>query len=321
GPQVTKAVDGKLWFVSGEGIQVVDPNHLLDNKLPPPVHIEQITADGKVYEATGNRRLPALVRDLEIDYTALSLVAPQKNFFKYKLEGYEPDWTDAGHRRQAFYTNLPPRDYRFRVVASNNSGVWNEAGDSLEFSIDPAFYQTSWFNALCALLFLILLWVVYRFRVRQLQEKFNMASEARVHERMRIARELHDNLLQTVQGLMLSLQAIGEIIPGGPAKNKFEKTLEIGDRAIREGRQAVENLRSASTTTDLTEAVRALGDELASGNSARFRLIVEGPIRELHALVCEQIYSIAREALRNAFTHASATHIEAKSALIIASCI
>jgi signal transduction histidine kinase len=139
-----------------------------------------------------------------------------------------------------------------------------------------------------------------------------MASEARLNERMRIARELHDNLLQTVQGFMLSLQAVSEMMPAGAAKNKFEKTLEIGDRAIREGRQAIQDLRLASSTSDLTQAVRALGDELACGNSASFRLVVEGPTRELHPIVRDEVYGIAREALRNAFTHACATRIEAE---------
>jgi signal transduction histidine kinase len=118
--------------------------------------------------------------------------------------------------------------------------------------------------------------------------------------------------LQTVQGLMLSLQAVSEMMPAGAAKNKFEKTLEIGDRAIREGRHAVQDLRSASTTSDLTQAVRTLGDELASGDSATFRLVVEGPMRELHPIVRDEVYGIAREALRNAFTHACATRVEAE---------
>jgi signal transduction histidine kinase/ligand-binding sensor domain-containing protein len=311
-PRVAKAPDGKLWFVTGEGIQVIDPDHLVNNEVPPPVHIEQITADRKTYAPASSRRLPALVRDLQIDYTALSLVAPEKNLFKYKLQGYDRDWVDAGHRRQAFYTNLPPRKYSFRVTASNNSGVWNETGDSLEFSIDPAFYQTNWFRGLCAAVFLALLWLIYQFRLRRLRHEFTTASEARLNERMRIARELHDSLLQTIQGLMLSLQAVSEMMPDGAAKNKFEKTLEIGDRAIREGRHAVQDLRSASTTSDLTQAVRALGDELASGNGAAFRLVVEGLMRELHPIVRDEIYSIAREALRNAFTHACASRIEAE---------
>jgi signal transduction histidine kinase len=182
----------------------------------------------------------------------------------------------------------------------------------LPILITPPWWNTNWFRALCAAMFLALLWAAYQLRVRQLLWKFNMASEARLNERMRIARELHDSLLQTIQGLMLSLQAVSEMVPPGKAKNKFEKTLEIGDRAIIEGRQAVRNLRSASTTTDLTQAVRAVGDEHTRTDGATFRLVVEGPMRELHPIVRDEIYSIAREALRNAFTHACATHIEAE---------
>ena len=165
-PHVAKSLDGKLWFTAGDGISVIDPRHLPFNKLAPPVHIEQVIADRKV---VSNRRLPPLTRDLEIEYTALSLVAPEKNRFKYKLEGYDRDWQDAGNRRQAFYTNLPPRKYRFRVIACNNSGVWNEAGDTLEFSIAPAYYQTNWFKAACVAGFVVLIWLGYQLRLRQVQ--------------------------------------------------------------------------------------------------------------------------------------------------------
>jgi signal transduction histidine kinase/ligand-binding sensor domain-containing protein len=310
GPNVSKTPDGRIWFEVIDGVSVIDPHHLHENKLPPPVHIEQIVADGKTYDGPNGLRLTPNVRNLQVDYTALSLVVPEKVRFRYKLEGFNSNWQDPGNRRQAFYTNLPPRKYRFHVIACNNSGIWNEQGDTLEFSIDPTIYQTNWFRALCAAVFLALLWTAYQFRVRQLQQKFHLASDARLNERMRIARELHDNLLQTVQGLMLSLQAISEMMPAGAAKNKFEKTLEIGDRAIREGRSAVQDLRS--TRSDLTQAVRALGHELASGNGATFRLVVQGPRRELYSTIREEVYCIAREALRNAFTHACATRIEAE---------
>jgi PAS domain S-box-containing protein len=175
GPHVTKAPDGRIWFVPGDGASVIDPRHLPFNTLPPPVHIEQITADHKTYEATpdanGQLRLPPRLRDLQIDYTALSLVAPEKVLFRYKLEGWDQDWQDAGTRRQAFYGNVPPRNYTFRVIASNNSGVWNDTGASLEFAIAPAYYQTKWFRVLCAVTFLALLWGVYRLRVRQLRRE------------------------------------------------------------------------------------------------------------------------------------------------------
>src|SRR5262249_13796562 len=133
-PRVARSTDGKLWFFVGDGISVVDPRRLPFNRLPPPVQVEQITADRKTYDAApGNLRLPPLARDLEIEYTALSFVAPEKVRFRYKLEGFDRDWQDVANRRQAFYTNLPPRNYRFRVMACNNSGVWNEAGASFDF--------------------------------------------------------------------------------------------------------------------------------------------------------------------------------------------
>jgi hypothetical protein len=158
-----------------DGVSVIDPRHLPFNKLPPPVHIEQITADRKKYETSSNLRLPALVRDLEIDYTALSLVAPEKNRFRVKLEGRDPDWKDVGNERKAFYNDLPPRNYRFRVMASNNSGVWNEAGASFDFSIDPAYYQTRWFQASCAAAFLAMLWGLYRYRLHQIAQRIQHA--------------------------------------------------------------------------------------------------------------------------------------------------
>ena len=137
----------KIWFLPLDGVSVIDPRHLSFNQLPPPVHIEQITADRKIYDASSRVRLPPLVRDLEIDYTALSLVAPEKNRFRVKLEGRDSGWKDVGNQRKAFYNDLPPRDYRFRVMASNNNGVWNQAGASFDFSIAPAYYQTAWFRA------------------------------------------------------------------------------------------------------------------------------------------------------------------------------
>jgi signal transduction histidine kinase len=139
-----------------------------------------------------------------------------------------------------------------------------------------------------------------------------MRVEERVEERTRIARELHDTLLQTVQGFMLRLQAVNEMMPAGAAKNELEETLEIGDRAIAEGRKTVQDLRSAFTTSDLVEAVRAVGDELASRDAAVFRVVVEGPVRDLNPIVRDEVYSIAREALRNAFAHARAAHIDAE---------
>ena len=163
--------DGRLWFANGSVLQMIDPDHLARNVTPPPVHVEAIIADRKHYHPQEGLRIPPLPRDLEIDYTALSFGVPQKVLFRYRLEGRDSAWQDAGTRRQAFYTNLFPGKYRFRVIACNNSGMWNEAGAFLDFSIAPAYYQTNWFRTLLAGAFLALLWAAYRLRVGQLRRQ------------------------------------------------------------------------------------------------------------------------------------------------------
>jgi PAS domain S-box-containing protein len=172
-PVATRSNDGRLWFANETVAQMIDPDGLLRNPIPPPVHIEDVIADRKTYSPQNGLHLPALTRDLEIDYTALSFVVPQKVHFQYKLEGYDRNWQDAGTRRQAFYSNLAPRNYTFRVKACNNSGLWNEAGAALDFFVAPAYYQTNWFRFFCVAAFISLLWALHRWRIHQLrgQEK------------------------------------------------------------------------------------------------------------------------------------------------------
>src|SRR5262249_34524867 len=156
--------------------------------------------DGKTYDVSNGLRLPPHVRDLAIDYTALSLVAPEKVRFRFKLEGQDNDWREVINDRHVQYSNLAPRNYRFRVMASNNSGVWNEAGASLDFSVAPAYYQSWWFRSLCVIAFLALVAVLYELRLRQLARQFSMRLDERVNERTRIARDLHDTMLQSFHG-------------------------------------------------------------------------------------------------------------------------
>ncbi|HEY6767875.1 MAG TPA: ATP-binding protein, partial [Candidatus Sulfotelmatobacter sp.] len=195
-PLVAKTGNGKLWFLPLDGVSVIDPRHLPLNKLPPPVHIEQVTADGKTYwqnlsgdASSSHPRLPPLVRDLTIDYTALSFVAPEKVRFRYKLEGQDPDWKEVVNDREANYSNLAPGHYRFRVAACNNSGVWNEAGAFLDFSIAPAYYQTTWFRVSCIAASAVVLWCIYRLRVRSIHQRsvqlalINAKLEAQIVER------------------------------------------------------------------------------------------------------------------------------------------
>ena len=229
GPHVTTSPDGKLWFLPWDGISVVDPHHLPSNTIPPPVHIEQVTGDGKTYSPSSALRLPPRLRDLTIDYSALSLSVPEKIHFRFKLEGQDKDWREVVNVRQVQYSNLAPGNYRFRVIASNNSGVWNEQGASLDFAITPAYYQTNWFRALCGLAFLAMLWTVYQLRVRVLERRQAALEEHQIEiralneqlikaqeaERMRISGELHDGVLQQITSLTLRL---GKVKTSGAAR-------------------------------------------------------------------------------------------------------
>jgi signal transduction histidine kinase len=180
-------------------------------------------------------------------------------------------------------------------------------------NVAPTYYQTNWFRALCVLAFLALLWILYQLRLRQLRHQFNIGLEARVNERTRIARDLHDTLLQSFQGLMLRLQLVEDLLPEGKAKTQLEQTLQRADQAIAEGRRAVYDLRSSTAAaTDFPQAVRSLGDEFSTENSAAFHLVVEGAARDLSPIIRDELYLITREALRNAFSHARARHIEAE---------
>jgi hypothetical protein len=206
-PHVAKTPDGRLWFANVDGIGLVDPRHLPFNKLPPPVHIETVRINGQELAPSEGLKLSHSSNDLQIHYTALSFTNPDRVMFRYMLEGKDKDWQDVGNRRWASYGGLKPRNYRFRVMASNNDGVWNEAGAAWNFTIVPAYYQTTWFFVLCVMAGAGFLWSLYLLRVRYLKHQFNVQLEARVGERTRIARDLHDTLLQSFQGTLLKFQS------------------------------------------------------------------------------------------------------------------
>ncbi len=316
-PAVTMASDGTIWFVNGERVSFIDPSRVTSNPLPPPVHIEQITADGKTYEPTPGLRLPPRVQNLTLYYTALSLVVPEKVHFRYKLEGQDKDWREVINHREAQYSNLAPKPYRFRVLACNNSGVWNEEGAALEFVIPPMWYQTNWFYALCAAAFLAVLWVAYQFRVRQLAYQFNMRLEERVSERTRIARDLHDTLLQSFQALLPRFQAAIYRLPENAvdARKTMEEALDLSAEAITEGRDAVEGLRMSTVEeNDLAVAIRTVGEDQGGANTTQppphFKVVVEGTSQSLQPILRDEVYRLAAEALRNAFRHAAAENVE-----------
>ena len=334
GPRVTKSTDGRLWFVTGEGVQVVDPRHLPFNKIPPPVHIEQITADHKIRwqdswnEASSDVRLPRLTRDLEIDYTALSLVAPEKVRFRYKLEGYDGDWQDAGNRRQAFYTNLSPTNYRFRVIACNNNGVWNETGASLNFSIAPAYYQTAWFRILCGAVLLTIIWAFYRLRVGVLEERHRILEQhkgeisalnerlmkAQEAERMRISGELHDGILQQITSLTLRLGKVRRQVP--PDSEDKGTIIGLQQQLIKIGtdiRHLSHELHPALLQeAGLPAALSSYCEEFSSVRGLPVSCETDENVKELSPGAALCLYRIAQEALGNAAKYSEAKKVEVR---------
>ncbi len=311
-PQTAKTPDGRLWFVNARILQMMDPGHLHTNSIPPPVHIEQIVADRKIYAPENGVHIPALTRDLEIDYAALSFVVPQKVRYRYKLEGRDNEWRDPEHRPQAFYSDLPPGSYRFRVIACNNDGVWNETGATWSFVIEPAYYQTGWFRLACVLLAALTLWFFYWLRMRRLRATINARFDERIAERTRLARELHDTLLQTIQGSrIVADDALEESSDPAQMRRALERLASWLAQATEEGRAALNSLRTSTTEgNDLAQAFERAARECSEKSSMEFSMVVEGDAQEIHPIVRDEVFRIGYEAIRNACTHSGGSRLE-----------
>jgi signal transduction histidine kinase/ligand-binding sensor domain-containing protein len=315
-PSLVESRDGRLWFATARGIAWLDPAalHQNRNRLPPPVIISSVLANGKSYPGTNDLTLPTHTERLEINYTALSLAIPERVMFRYKLEGVDADWQDVGTRRQAFYTHLPPGNFRFRVIACNNDGVWNETGATLGIVIKPAFYQTWWFVALVVLAAVALLGWAIRLRIHSITHQLQERLAERLAERERIARELHDTLLQSLFGLTLRFHTAANRLPvGDPAREALDDALQQSDKVMQEGRERVMNLRARHTeSSSLADSLAEIGNQLRAIHPANFQVSVVGRPRPLDPIVQEEILLIGREALTNAFSHSGAQNIQAE---------
>ena len=312
GDTIARTLDGRIWVASSDGIAYVDPQRIPKNNLPPPVQVESLSANGRDYAASDTMKLPARTTSLQIAYTALSLTIPERIRFRYMLEGVDNGWQEAGKRRVISYSNLGPGAYRFRVMACNNDGVWNEVGATVNFSILPAWYQTIWFRMLCFVLALFVIWMLYRLRLRQVARAMSVRFDERLAERTRIARELHDTFLQTVQGSKLVADnALDQLNDADQTRRALEKLSSWLEQATQEGRAALNSLRtSTAEAKDLADDLRKATDECLIDKSVKARFSVTGSTRDLHPIARDEIFWIGYEAIRNACEHGSASELE-----------
>ena len=309
-PKSSVSPDGRVWFANTSVLQMFNPNRARPPPPPMLVQLEKVIADRVGYPLKSVLQLPALTRDLQIDYTAPSFTTPERVQFRYRMSGVDDHWVEAGTRRQAFYHALPPGNYDFRVSASADGRVWSENDARIRVVVLPMFYQTWWFYLVCAVAVIALLAWLYRLRVRQLAGQLQARLTAQLEERERIARDLHDTLLQSTQGLILLFQSFASrLSPADGMRQEMESALTMADQLLSEARASVGGLR-AGPEVSITEALTATGEALRAATPVDFRAATQGAARALVMPAADDIYRIGREALINAFQHSNASVID-----------
>ncbi|MET0230785.1 MAG: two-component regulator propeller domain-containing protein [Rhodanobacteraceae bacterium] len=304
--------EGNLWFATLNGVFHLNPERMdAANRHPPIVSLRTTSVDGR--RIANGESIGPDPQTLVIQYLGVNLTSPERVIYKYRLDGLEEEWQDAGHRTEAIYTRLAPGTYTFHVIASNGDGQWSAPLALPTFTVVPSFFQTTWFLILCALLALLIIFAVSALRIRAITRLVRTRVEERADERVRIARDLHDTLLQGVQGLLLNVHvATRKISADSESKPMLERALLTADRIIIEGRNRLSTLRSEHVTdAELAEAIESVCRDLAPGNGARYLVIRRGDATlSLHPHVADEMFHIARESLTNAFRYAEANEIE-----------
>ncbi len=312
-PTMVTGSDGRLWIATFNTLLWIDPTAILRNRLAPTVVVRSLTAGGRAYAARDTIALPKGTSSVQIDYTALSLSIPDRVRFKYRLTGSDADWQDVGPRRQAFYTSLHPGVYRFRIIGSNEDGVWNETGASVAFVIPPTFVQSRWFLALWVATLLVAAALLYRLRLRQVAGALRARYAAALDERTRIAQELHDSLLQGVSGMTLQLDAVQRSLTEDPgaAAEMLGRVLAMADVTLREARSTIWDLRAPELEAhDLPSALDIAAHRLVGDAPIELRVSVAGAQRKLDPMLETTALRVTREAVTNALKHASPSRID-----------
>ncbi|MGG6342204.1 sensor histidine kinase [Stenotrophomonas indicatrix] len=311
-PTAVLAADGLLWLATNQGLAWLDTLQPHINSMAPGVRIGDVLYGTTQTPLQEGLRLPAGTSQLQIDYVALSLARPERNRYRYRLSGVDDGWQDAGGSTRAYYTNLAPGHYRFEVEAANEDGIWSRAPAIRNFRIAPTFLQSIWFKLLCVVLVLAVLMLAIRIRSGQLAMLFRARLQERNGERERIARDLHDTLLQGSQGLILRLHAISQSAQTPePVRTQLEAAMQLAEQNLAEGRERVNALRDGPFAgRDLASALADVHAEYAGHGTNPLRLTVEGSPPPLQTDAAEEVFLIGREAIRNALRHAQASAIE-----------
>ncbi len=306
-PAVWKMQDGRIWFSTDHGVIIIDPAHMRRILPPPPVHVEEVQVNGQEVNLDRNPELPPGRTNLYFRYTALSFASPSRITFRHQLEGFDKSWVEAGTRREAFYTNLPPGSYRFRVSAANLDGTWNEAAHVVPLTLHPYFYQTRWFFPLIAGLAALAGGIAFRLRVLQVKSRLN----AVLAERSRIARELHDTLIQGFSGVTMQMQALAARLRLSPDRKTLDEIIQDAGHCLREARRSVGGLRSTpGKSTGLADAVGQAARQLTETRDVRLSLRLEESPQPIPVDVEYNLLRIAQEAITNVVKHSRARTIE-----------
>jgi signal transduction histidine kinase/ligand-binding sensor domain-containing protein len=311
-PSVVKTSDGRIYFATRSSVVWIDPRQIPRNTTRPTVDIQSLNADGKTYDRPKELHLKANLDNLEIRYTAPSLLIPERVRFRYFMEGLDKRWIDAGDRRMALYSRVPPGKYVFKVIASNDEGLWSESARTVSIDIPPSFIQSIWFQILCVLVIFLLLSLVYGLRFRQVNAQIRARIYERVAERERIARELHDTLLQGVLSASIQLDLAEDQLPkDSPVRGLVQRVLTTLRQVTEEGRMALRGLRFQDIENhDLAEAFLHVKQEFPHKDTTVFRVVAQGAPRAVRTEVRNEIYRIGREAIVNAYVHSEAATIE-----------
>lgn len=306
-PAAYKTHDGRLWFSTTNGLVVVDPNHLRTNPVPPPVQIAGVYLNGqRVNEAGGIDVKPLHEKNIEIRYSGLSFVSPEKVSFRYIMRGYDKTWTDAGPRREAFFTNLPPGEFHFEVIARNADGIWSPKPAVLSLTIEPRLYQRTWFFPLVGVFLGLGITAGYRMRIRRLKRTFNVV----IAERSRIARELHDTLLQGLSGVTMQLQALWSRLPPSKERAFLHEIIQDAGRCSTEARQSLWGLRSTEgKSAEFSDKLADLAKRAMASRQISLTLEIAPVTFPLSPEVQYQLVRIASEIFSNILKHAEANSV------------